>query len=434
MSFVDEVTDTCGYTKHKDTELPMVRMGDLGIPDLKLFDDIDPCDVKQGACGDCWLVSAISALAEFPGQIESLFVTNEFSAEGKYTIRLFDLPSQEWKEITIDDRIAMYREGSNRVKGILPPKDGGAWPLLLEKAWVVHAGGWDNITGGKSCLAFKCMTGCDSIFGIRNVTKKDPGAEPTYKMLEYNWPAFSSNTFFCEKSAWGERYCAFPGGQDKIGIDELFDLLCEWDSQDFLISAATRSGSDEDATDGIVDGHAYSVLSVKKDVCGKGFDLMCLRNPHGIGGKEWKGAWSDDDALWDEHADIAAELVHTSAADSIFWMAKEDAFKYYFGFFVCMQKMEKADGRKKSKPQEDGLSIDKVVGTYENSRTKTKVAISEDDGQVTVANPGYERTYSLDEFFQGGVLNYYGLQGVVDCADGEQVIHWSNGVAWTKLE
>ena len=75
------------------------------------------------------------------------------------------------------------------------------------------------------------------------------------------------------------------------------------------MGAATRSGNDEDATDGIVDGHAYSVLAVKKDVCGKGFDLICLRNPHGINGREWQGAWADEDAAWEEHPDIA-EVKH----------------------------------------------------------------------------------------------------------------------------
>lgn len=432
MSFVDDVTDCSGYTKHKDLELPLRRLGDLGMENLNLFSDIDPCDLKQGAVGNCWLVSAISALAEFPGQVESLFVTKELSKEGRYTIRLFDLPSQQWKEITIDDRIAMYREGSKRVKGIAPPLDGGAWPMLLEKAWVIHAGGWDKITSGKSSLGFTCMTGCNQVFGIRNVTKTSD-APQEYKMLEYNWPAFTENVFFCKKDEWGERFCKFPKGEDKLGTDELFDLLCEWDAQDFLVAAATRSGSDENTTDGIVDGHAYTVLSARKNVCGKGIDLICLRNPWGVGGKEWAGAWSDEDALWAEHPDIAKEVGRTVAADAVFWMAKEDAFKYYFGFFVCMQKMKKDTRARKTKPRKS-RTIDSILGSYTNSRSGVTVTISEDDDKVTVNNPGHEKTYSIKDFMDGGNIHYYGLTGNVEVEDGTQVIHWSNGVTWSKQE
>jgi hypothetical protein len=433
MGFVDDVTESSGYTTHKGANLPLKRLSELGIKGLNLFDDIDPCDVKQGAVGDCWLVSSIAAIAEFPGQIESLFVTKELSKEGCYTVRLFDLPSQEWKEITIDDRIAMYGEGSSRVKGIVPPLDGGAWAMLLEKAWVIHAGGWDKVTGGKNCLGFKCMTGCDKIFGVRNVAAKTPGVPHQYKMLEYNWPAFKENVFFGEKDGWGERFCKFPNGESVIGVDELFDMLCEWDAQDFLVAAATRSGSDDDATDGIVDGHAYTVLSARKDVCGKGIDLICFRNPHGLNGKEWGGAWSDKDALWEQHPDVAKELGHTIAADGAFWMAKEDAFNYYYGFFVSMQKMVKGSGRTKSKGPRGG-TIDGIMGSYTSSKGGVKVTISLEDDAVRVNNPGYEKAYSIDDFYRGGNVYYYGLTGSVGNEDGVQVIHWSNGVSWTKTD
>jgi hypothetical protein len=44
-----------------------MRLGEL-INTMRMFEDVDPCDVKQGPTGDCWLVSAISAFAEFPGE------------------------------------------------------------------------------------------------------------------------------------------------------------------------------------------------------------------------------------------------------------------------------------------------------------------------------------------------------------------------------
>lgn len=46
---------------------------------------------------------------------------------------------------------------------------------------------------------------------------------------------------------------------------------------------------------GIVQGHAYAVLDVQE--C-DGVRLMCLRNPHGASGEEWKGDWSDTSLKW----------------------------------------------------------------------------------------------------------------------------------------
>ena len=49
----------------------------------------------------------------------------------------------------------------------------------------------------------------------------------------------------------------------------------------FIIGAGTKSGSDSDKTDGIVDGHAYSILTVVNDAAGTDIDLIKMRNPWG---------------------------------------------------------------------------------------------------------------------------------------------------------
>jgi hypothetical protein len=41
----------------------------------------------------------------------------------------------------------------------------------------------------------------------------------------------------------------------------------------------------------IVYGHAYSILDAKEV---EGYKLIKLKNPHGSGGKEWNGDFSDD--------------------------------------------------------------------------------------------------------------------------------------------
>lgn len=50
----------------------------------------------------------------------------------------------------------------------------------------------------------------------------------------------------------------------------------------------------------LVDGHAYSLISVKelKTKAGKTVRLCLIRNPWGK--KEWSGDWSDKSELWDD--------------------------------------------------------------------------------------------------------------------------------------
>ena len=63
---------------------------------------------------------------------------------------------------------------------------------------------------------------------------------------------------------------------DNKSSEEVFAQLVEWDASNFLLAAATCSGSDDEDHDGIVDGHAYSVIAVKGNVCGK-YNMILFR-------------------------------------------------------------------------------------------------------------------------------------------------------------
>ena len=85
--------------------------------------------------------------------------------------------------------------------------------------------------------------------------------------------------------------------------------------------------------DGIVMGHAYTLLSVAQvlDAHGQAINLVKLRNPWGSG--EWNGAWSDKSPLWTD--DIRGQVdFFSDKDDGIFWMDYND-FKSIFGFASC---------------------------------------------------------------------------------------------------
>ena len=46
----------------------------FGDGNFSLYDKIEPNDIKQGECGDCYFLSSLSSLAEIPNRIKSIFL------------------------------------------------------------------------------------------------------------------------------------------------------------------------------------------------------------------------------------------------------------------------------------------------------------------------------------------------------------------------
>ena len=86
--------------------------------------------------------------------------------------------------------------------------------------------------------------------------------------------------------------------------------------------------------DGLVYGHAYSLLDVVDNVAGTGIDLVQLRNPWGSG--EWTGDWSDNSPKWRQYPQVKAALHEVARDDGIFWMEKKDFCDRYDSIFVCL--------------------------------------------------------------------------------------------------
>ena len=68
-------------------------------------------------------------------------MTKRLSKEGKYAIRLWDIHSQDWKLMTIDDRVPCEEKlWFSPVRPIVAKTlDSEAWVLLLEKARAASA-------------------------------------------------------------------------------------------------------------------------------------------------------------------------------------------------------------------------------------------------------------------------------------------------------
>ena len=70
--------------------------------------------------------------------------------------------------------------------------------------------------------------------------------------------------------------------------------MCAWDDQNYVMAAGTKPGSDTNTTDGIVDGHAYTVITCLNDVAGTTHDLIKVAYQRGseCRSKALKYGWS----------------------------------------------------------------------------------------------------------------------------------------------
>lgn len=120
--------------------------------------------------------------------------------------------------------------------------------------------------------------------------------------------------------------------------DSLLDLLLMFDEGKCIMCCGSGGHDDSDSSaSGIVQGHAYALLKIvtnlgpKKDI-----DLLRLRNPHGQGGKEWSGRWSDGHPSWDRHPEIKEALRPANADDGTFWISRQDFCNEFRSISVCL--------------------------------------------------------------------------------------------------
>ena len=194
------------HSKKNKPALPGRGMGVGDCPNLKIIGDVDPADIYQGTVGDCWLLSGISALAEFDGAVKKLFRKTTkldqrpLDSPNQYIITLWDLATWKEVDIVIDERLPVMANGSGQLLASRPSEDGELWVCYLEKAlaavsracigivvqpvmvcisqhnlfvFVVffvfifqHCGGWDKITGGQCTHAWALLTGCKEQYTI----------------------------------------------------------------------------------------------------------------------------------------------------------------------------------------------------------------------------------------------------------------------------
>lgn len=130
---------------------------------------------------------------------------------------------------------------------------------------------------------------------------------------------------------------------DKVKADirsgALWEKLKSYVQLGYLLGAGSPSGSDSDVSgQGIVQGHAYSLLDAREESDARGsHKLVQLRNPWGS--TEWKGEWSDSDKTsWTRRMQNALGYTPDGGGDDqdgTFWMPFSSFTTYFEDIYVC---------------------------------------------------------------------------------------------------
>ena len=241
-------------------------------------------DIIQGNLGDCYFLSALSALTRYPYLIAEKFRSKNFNEEGYYEVILFI--DGEWQVVFVDDYFPYDRDQKKFIGA--RPHNNELWAIILEKAWIKINGGYTNSSGGLFSEAILSLTGF-------------PTELLKHKKLE-----------------------------NQIDILNLYRNIELGYKEGCIMSCGSKSDEPNVEKFGLSPGHAYSIVYPQKWKERNTY-LIKLRNPWGK--NNWKGNWSDSSPCWTE--EFIKYFRYTKVKDGTLWIELKDFIYFFDNTYIC---------------------------------------------------------------------------------------------------
>ncbi|CAB3406202.1 unnamed protein product [Caenorhabditis bovis] len=300
--------------ERRSSDIVWKRPGELHENPHLFVEGASANDVTQGILGNCWFVSACSALTHNQKLLDRVIPDadrQEWSTKEPYAgiFRFRFWRFGQWVEVVVDDLLPT-RDGKLLFARSKTPNE--FWSALLEKAFAKLYGCYENLVGGHLSDALQDVSGgVAETVNVKKFLKDDLNDN---KLLLFN-----------------NLKNAFDDGALTVAA----------------IAARTKEEVEESLTCGLVKGHAYAVtavLTVDLDAQ-KGLtsyllgtkrkqNLIRLQNPWGE--KEWNGAWSDNSIEWQNVSEPQKKSMGISVEeDGDFWMPWESFVQYFTDISIC---------------------------------------------------------------------------------------------------
>lgn len=278
------------FSKH-DPTIQWKRPIELCSSPKFIYEEASRFDLDQGALGDCWYIAAAATLATRPELFKRVIPESQtFDKDYAGVFRFNFWCYGQWIEVLVDDRLPTRRGTLVFCSNREHPDE--FWPALLEKAYAKLVGSYEAMEGGWTEDALVDFTG-----GIGQRIDLTKPKEP-----------------------------------------EFFNYLLRQNQMSTLMACsinATRNTMENELSNGLIIGHAYSITSIKQvTVSNRQHQLLRLRNPWGK--KEWNGAWSDRSREWlSLDPKTRQELGIVIEEDGEFWISCQDWLMNFHALQLC---------------------------------------------------------------------------------------------------
>jgi calpain-15 len=277
----------------------------------------------------------MAGLAEFSGAVHNLFKDNTLeegvNPDGMYTVHLFNPTSKMWESVTVDDWIPT----KNGEPLMAKPQGNEMWVLLLEKAFAKWFGSYCQIQGAYCMVAHLMLVDCGAPC---TVFTQNPSGQPPFNensLTQMNCVLNDAHN----RNSVGLAPTGIKVSKDQLWqalrqADEQNHVMAAWTCKDPVGGAAGRGASGEViAADGIVKGHAYSLISARevKSADGRPWRCVQIRNPWGANpAAEYKGELSDNWSGWSQYPQLKKQLLGEGGKlDGMFWMTFDNFVARY---------------------------------------------------------------------------------------------------------
>jgi hypothetical protein len=145
----------------------------------------------QGGLGDCYLLSAIAALAEREDRVTGLFPDLESHHDtGIYSVTMSHCGVM--REVVVDDYIPVDPAGR---PAFVQPHKNEFWPLIMEKAWAKLNGSYGHIVGGLPHDVLNALTKAPTVYS----RLCEPASEEDRLQMDSIWEqiVFGSKIGWC---------------------------------------------------------------------------------------------------------------------------------------------------------------------------------------------------------------------------------------------
>lgn len=255
-----------------------------------MVNKFEPSDIDQGELGNCWFLSALASIASNQELISKIVDFNQTcmgpSYTGKFKFNFYK--NNSLITVEIDDRLPVYG-GTTQLKYCRNHSEPDEyWVCLLEKAYAKFKGGYDKLDGGWPSIALYDLTG---------------GVVETL------------NT-------------------NSLSLNKLEAILNSCFEKKSLINAGISGNGESTLNNGLISGHAYSVLQCYYIVHNhKQVALLLVRNPWGTQEGEWTDDYGDGAEIW-KNKEFAALGKLCKEEVGSFFIKLEDFHKIFDMLFI----------------------------------------------------------------------------------------------------